>query len=133
MPVVRAQAPSGGTVDSAAITAARVASLAWLALADAGKYEATWDSSAALFRQALTKTQWVAAVGQARGPFDPLGARTLATSEYARGLPNAPPGEYVILTYRTGAAAGRSVVETVVPTKDPDGRWRVSGYFIRPQ
>ena len=58
VPVVRAQTPPVGSVDSAAVTAAR----AWLALADAGKYEATWDSSAALFRQALTKTQWVAAV-----------------------------------------------------------------------
>jgi hypothetical protein len=27
----------------------------------------------------------------------------------------------------------RGVIETVVPSLDTDGRWRVGGYFIRPQ
>lgn len=132
-PAARAQAASGSSPDSAAIAAARVAADGWVALVDAGKYEASWDSAAALFRTALTKAQWVPAVLQAREPFEPFGPRTLLTSHYTRTLPNAPPGEYVILTYRTGVAAGRSVVETIVPMKDADGRWRVSGYFVRPQ
>jgi hypothetical protein len=128
-PAARAQAASGSSADSAAIAAAR----RWVALVDAGKYEASWDSAAALFRAALTKAQWVPAVGQAREPFEPFGARALLTSRYTRTLPNAPPGEYVILTYRTGVGAGRSVLETIVPMKDADGSWRVSGYFVRPQ
>jgi hypothetical protein len=38
----------------------------------------------------------------------------------------------MLLQFRT-QFAGREqpAVETVVPMKDPDGAWRVSGYFIR--
>jgi hypothetical protein len=63
---------------------------------------------------------------------EPLGARTLLSASYQTKLPGAPPGEYVVLQYRTTAGGGRAVVETVTPMKEPSGRWRVSGYYIRP-
>jgi hypothetical protein len=124
-----AQAPAG---DSAAVADARAAAERWLALVDSGRYAASWDSAAVAFRRAVTQPQWVDGVQRARAPLDPLGARRFATGHFARDLPNAPPGEYVVLTYQTAAARGATVIETVVPMKDPDGRWRVSGYFVRP-
>lgn len=83
--------------------------------------------------RSVTKPAWKDAVLQARGPFEPFGARKLLNAVFRRQLPNAPPGEYVVLQYETRVQGNRTVVETVTPMRDPDGRWRVSGYYVRPQ
>jgi hypothetical protein len=46
-------------------------------------------------------------------------------------LPGAPDGEYVVFQFDTQFEHKRAAVETVTPMRDPDGSWRVSGYFIR--
>jgi len=46
-------------------------------------------------------------------------------------MPGAPDGKYVIIQYDTVFENKASAVETVTPMVDPDGSWRVSGYFIR--
>jgi hypothetical protein len=132
-------ATSGGlhaqTGDSAgvAVAAAQTAASSWLRLVDRGQVGESWDSAASPFRGAVARPAWTAAVGTARKPFEPLGARTLLSASLQTKLPGAPPGEYVVLQYRTKAAGGRTVVETITPMKEPDGRWRVSGYYIRPE
>lgn len=126
----RAQAP-----DSAgpAISAAQAAAQAWLRLVDQQHYDQSWDSAAAVFRSAVTKAAWSAAVREGRAPFEPLGERSLLGTTYSTQLPNVPPGEYVVLQYRTKAGTGKTVVETVTPAKGADGRWRVAGYYVRPE
>ncbi len=126
----RAQATDTASV---AIAAAQTAARAWLTLVDETRYAASWDSAAAVFRFAVTKTDWERAVLQARGPFEPFGARKLLGASFTRSLPGAPPGEYVVLQYETEVSNDRSVMETVTPKKESDGAWRVSGYFVRPQ
>ncbi len=117
----------------AAVTAAQAAARSWLNLVDRARYAESWDSAASVFRNALTKPAWEAAVRQARAPLPPLGARKLRGASFQTRLPNAPPGEYVVLQYQTTAEAGSMVVETVTPMKDTDGTWRVSGYYVRPE
>ncbi len=124
-----AQADSAGH----AVAAAQAAAGEWLALVDGLRYEESWDSAAALFRDKVSKPAWKAAVRQARGPLEPFGARSLISAAFTTTLPEAPPGQYVVLQYETGVAGGRTVVETVTPRRDPDGRWRVSGYYVRPR
>lgn len=46
-------------------------------------------------------------------------------------LPGAPDGEYAVIQFETSFANKKSAIETVTPMKDPDGKWRVSGYFIK--
>ena len=58
-------------------------------------------------------------------------ARTLRTGRPATELPGAPDGQYVVFEFDTQFAHKRAAVETVTPMRDTDGRWRVSGYFIR--
>jgi hypothetical protein len=125
-----AQAP-----DSAgpAVSAAEAAAQAWLRLVDARHYDQSWDSAAAVFRSAVTKPAWSGAVREGRAPFEPLGERSLLGATYRTQLPNVPPGEYVVLQYRTKAGNGKTVVETVTPAKGPDGQWRVAGYYVRPE
>ena len=130
----RATAAQEARLDTAAAVQAAVqAARAWLALVDSGHYAESWDSAAQLFRAVVSKSDWEAAVVQARAPFEPFESRTLIGSRYATELPGAPSGLYVVLQFSTAVAGGRHVVETVTPMKDPDGVWRASGYFIRPQ
>ncbi len=46
-------------------------------------------------------------------------------------LPGAPDGEYVVISYETSFTNKKSAIETVTPMLDKDGKWRVSGYFIK--
>ena len=116
-----------------ALARARVAADAWLALVDGTQYEASWDSAAALFRTAVSRSSWETALLKARAPFGPVRQRTLLTAAYRTELPGVPPGQYVVMQYEADVTGGRKVVETVTPMIERDGRWRVSGYYIRPQ
>ena len=55
----------------------------------------------------------------------------MVSKTYAEALPGAPDGKYVVVQYRTSFERKESAVETVTPMLDEDGRWRVSGYFIK--
>jgi hypothetical protein len=111
--------------------AAQAAAEKWLALVDAGDYGQSYDAAASLFQKALTKEQWIEAVGKARGPFGKLESRKLLGAKYLTELPGAPKGDYVVIQYEA-KFPGRGAIETITPMKDPDGTWRVSGYFIKP-
>ncbi len=43
----------------------------------------------------------------------------------------APDGEYVVIQFETSFEHKRSAIETVTPMMDRDGKWRVSGYYIK--
>ena len=125
-------AQSNAPTDSA-ISQARRAAEGWLALIDASQYEASWDSAAAVFRAAVTRPEWQASLLKARAPYGAVQNRTLVTAAYRTDLPGVPPGEYVVLQYAAELLANRKIVETITPMRESDGRWRVSGYYIRPQ
>ena len=55
----------------------------------------------------------------------------MKTSIYKSVLQGAPDGEYVIITFETEFENKKSAIETVTPMMDKDGKWRVSGYFIK--
>ena len=40
-------------------------------------------------------------------------------------------GDYVVIVYRSSFAAAPAATETVTPMRDPDGHWRVAGYFVK--
>ncbi len=126
--------PLGGQarVDTAVtVRTADTAAHAWLALIDKGEIAKSWDEAALSFQLAVTKAKWEQAVQSARGPFEPFGARRQIMARYTTELPNAPPGQYVLLQYDTDVSGGRQVVETVVPVLEGKRGWRVSGYFVR--
>jgi hypothetical protein len=112
--------------------AAQRAAESWLALVDSARYAESWTEAAAAFRGAVSQASWDSTITQVRGPLGAARSRELLGAQYTTSMPGAPPGEYVVLQFRT-VFAGRDTpaVETVVPMKDPDGTWRVSGYFIR--
>lgn len=117
--------------DAGAVAAAQAAAEAWLAALDAADYGATWDAAAALFRNAVPRSGWEQAARATRGPLGTVQQRQAAGAQFTRTLPGAPDGEYVVIQYRTRFEHKAAAVETVTPMRDPDGQWRVSGYFIR--
>lgn len=120
-----------GDEEAVARAKAEKAATAWLALTDGGKYAASWDEAAAMFKAAVSKPDWERMLGAARTPLGAVKARALKAAKFTRTLPGAPDGEYVVLQFESSFEKKASAVETVTPTLDKDGVWRVSGYFIR--
>ena len=110
---------------------AQRAAESWLQLTDAGNAGASWDQAARLFKGAVTRDQWTQALAGVRPPLGKLISRKLKSRQYSEKAPGAPDGKYVIIQYETAFENKSSAVETITPMLDPDGVWRVSGYFIR--
>jgi len=107
------------------------ASNAWLSLVDGENYAESWNQAAGLFRAAVTREQWQNTLKAVRVPLGKVVARKLKSKQYTKTLPGAPDGEYVVIQYETTFENKKSAVETVTPMLDKDGKWRVSGYYIR--
>lgn len=118
--------------ESAKREAAQRAAQSWLALVDHGDYGQSWQEAASSFQSSVSKTDWERDLQQVRTPLGEAGHRTLMGSIYQSDLPNAPKGEYVVIQYRTEFAGIGPAIETITPTLDKDGKWRVSGYFVKP-
>ena len=117
--------------DEAARKAARGVAEAWLNLVDAQKYGESWDEASAFFKSKISKNKWTEMVGSARKPFGALKSRQFLGAKYATELQGAPDGEYVVIQYKASYENKKNAVEDITPMKDGDGRWRVSGYYIR--
>jgi hypothetical protein len=110
---------------------AQQSSDAWLALVDSGKYADSWQESALLFRAAVTKQAWQSNLRASRDPLGKMLTRKLKSVTCTKTLPGAPDGEYVVIQYESRFEHKQSAVETVTPMLDKDGKWRVSGYYIK--
>jgi hypothetical protein len=58
-------------------------------------------------------------------------SRQFKSADLETKLPGAPEGKYCIIQFRTKFKAGGMMIETVTPMLD-NGRWKVSGYLIKP-
>lgn len=103
----------------------------WLALVDSGKFADSWQEAAQMFKAAVSKEQWLSAMRASREPLGKMLSRKLKSATYTKTLPGAPDGEYVVIQFDTSLEHKQSAVETVTPMLDKDGKWRVSGYYIK--
>ena len=124
--------PSAWAQQPDALAPARQAAETWLAVVDSGRYADSWAQAAAAFRDAVSQAAWDSTMWVHRTPLGAVTSRELLGAQPMTDPPGAPPGEYVLLQFRT-KFAGRELpaVETVVPMKNQAGAWHVSGYFIR--
>jgi hypothetical protein len=113
------------------VAAARSAAAQFLAETDRGSHGAAWDLAGAAFRSGVGRNGWQSAAEQVLKPLGALQQREPAGTRATRALPGAPDGEYLLLEYRSRFAQKAAAVETVVMQKEPDGQWRVVGFFIR--
>jgi Protein of unknown function (DUF4019) len=110
---------------------AQQSSEAWLALVDSGQYAESWQQASSLFKAHVAKDQWQSMVGATRDPLGKLVSRKLKSATYRTTLPGAPDGEYVVIQYESSFEHKQAAVDTITPMLDTDGKWRVSGYFIK--
>jgi hypothetical protein len=103
----------------------------WLNLVDQGKYAESWKEAATLFRNAINQGQWEQTLQAVHTPLGKLVTRKIKTKTYRTSLPGAPDGEYVVIEFDSSFEKKKSAVETVTPMMDKDGKWRVSGYYIK--
>ena len=113
------------------VAAAIEAAERWLPLADADDVAGSLAASAAVFRAVVGEEQWRASLHRVRAALGAVVEREYATSRYTTQVPGAPDGEYVILEYATELERKKEAVETVVMMRDPDGEWRVGGWFVK--
>lgn len=107
------------------------ASEAWLSLVDDGNYSKSWEQASQYFQNAIDKSRWQATLRAVRAPLGKVVSREILSKQYMESLPGAPDGKYVVIQYKTSFIYKKSAVETITPMLDTDGKWRVSGYFIR--
>jgi hypothetical protein len=116
--------PASGA--AAAKTNATEAGTAWLSLVDAAQYSQSWDDASALFREKVSRDQWIEKAKAARTAVGPLRDRTFASATYVDG----DSGPTVVLLWNSRFDAMPEAVEQVTVMLD-GGTWRVAGYFVR--
>jgi hypothetical protein len=121
------QTPSSTQMEKDGITAAK----AWLSLIDEGKYAEIWNEAAEIFKNALSEEKWISTIKNLMSNFGKALSREIISSNFRSSLPNAPEGKYVLIQFKTNFEKKKNAVETITPMQDSDGKWRVSGYFIK--
>ena len=103
----------------------------WLALLDRGAIQRSWEDASSFFKSQVTAEQWQASMGNVQSIFGGTVSRKQQSAVYARTLPGAPDGEYVVIVYESAFEAKAKARETVTVKKDPDNAWRVAGYYVK--
>lgn len=105
----------------------------FLALIDAADYAQSWDVSARFFKQKVAKESWIKEIEILRPKSKTVIERKLRSAEYSKSVPGTgiPEGEYVVIVFDTILNNKQGAIEIVTPTLEPDGHWRVSGFFVR--
>jgi hypothetical protein len=122
---------AGAQEKAKAEAAAQQSAEAWLALVDAGDYGGSWQQSAEAFKSAVSQEKWESALQGTRSPLGKILSRKLKSASYTKTLPGAPDGEYVVIQYESSFEHKQAATETIVPMLEKDGKWRISGYFIK--
>ena len=113
------------------LTIAQQSAQKWLDLIDSSEYAASWSEAAPYFQNNITSEEWEKTLQGVRQPLGETVSRQLESKQYMTSLPGSPDGEYVVIQYNTVFDNKQSAIETVTPMLDKDGRWKVTGYFIK--
>lgn len=126
-----AQAVPGTVSNPDAEKAGQLAAHAWLLLLDRRDWGSAWDASSAVFRQTVPLGAWMDGIPKVREPFGAMVERQPGQALYKKTLAGRPDGDYVTVNFLAKFDKNPEVVETVTTVREPDGRWRVTGYTAR--
>lgn len=113
------------------VALAKKAAIDWLALADAGKFEATWEEAATSFQKAQTRADWAKGLGGARPTMGKLVTRTFLNHEIRTNLKNLPPGKYITVRFVSVFEKHKDGAESVTLIKDGTRGFRMMSYFLK--
>lgn len=125
-------ASNGADAQDPRTTLAHNAAQKFLALTDANDAKGSWEVAGKQFQNAVTAELWANGLNEVRVPLGPLVERAQLSVQFTNNFPGAATeGEYALLNFRTSFAKRTDSRETVTLQREPDGVWRVIGYFIR--
>ncbi|MBS1995130.1 MAG: DUF4019 domain-containing protein [Cyanobacteria bacterium SZAS LIN-2] len=113
--------------EAAAVAAAQ----SWLGHVDSGAYGQGWKLAAGYLKANVRQSAFVQQLNGARKPLGKLISRKVLSKQSLTSIPGGPDGHYVVIQFDSVFAEKKSAVETVTPMLEKDGKWRVSGYFIK--
>jgi hypothetical protein len=122
--------PLPASEHAAAVTPATREAEQWLKLLDAGRFEDSWNDAADVFRQGVTRDEWVAQLGAMRGLLGKTVMRELRTTDFSTSVRGGPTGEYVTVAYLTQFEKAPPALETIITARGTDGNWHIAGYNI---
>lgn len=103
----------------------------WLSLIDNEQYAESWKESAQLFQNAITEEDWAKQLEAVRKPLGKNLSRKVQSKKLHTSLPGAQDGQYVVIQFKSSFDNKEAAIETVTPMLDKEGKWRVSGYYIK--
>lgn len=110
--------------------AGALAAQGWLTLLDRRDWGTAWETAAGVFRSSVPLGTWMDGIPKVRGDLGNLVERAPAVADYKNQLPGRPPGDYVTTIFDSRFEQ-RQVEEVVTTVREPDGKWRVTGYSTR--
>lgn len=109
-------------------SAGQLAAAGWLLLLDRKDWGTAWDTSAAMFRGAVPLPAWMDGIPKVRQPLGAMIERSPAEAVYRNQLQGRPAGDYVTTIFNTRFENKPDAQEVVTVVREPDGKWRVTGY-----
>lgn len=125
-----AEAPADTAANAEKAKAGALAASGWLLLLDRRDWGRAWESSSPVFRSAVPLAGWMDGIPKLRQPLGALAERQQADAVYKTSLQGRPDGDYVTVVFDSKFEA-KAVQETVTTVRDPDGKWRVTGYSVQ--
>jgi len=124
------QPDPGADPHAAEELAAQRQALGFLGYLDDGRFADSYAYTGMVIRKQLDREAFATKMQQMRGNPGVLQSRQLVDAGYTTNLPDAPPGQYVILHYHSSFAKRPDTLETVTLALSK-GYWRVDGWFIK--
>jgi len=121
-------APAGVKEDAAKENEGKLAAAGWLSLLDRRDWGTAWERSSTLFRKNVPLGTWMDNVPKVRQPLGTLVEREVVGVIYKTTLAGQPDGDYVTVNFASKFSNKSDVKEMVLTVREPDGRWRVTGY-----
>lgn len=134
-PAPAASHPAGASAEDAAANAQKaaggaLAAAGWLVLLDRRDWGRAWETSSGVFRSTVPLATWMDGIPKVREPLGKLVERSQAEAVYKTTLQGRPDGEYASVIFDC-KFENKQVQEIVTTVREPDGKWRVTGYSTR--
>jgi len=104
--------PLASLADQSTEMAAIAAAENFLQRVDASRYAESWDATSGFFKQQVSKQQWVKRLERLRPTFGSLISREIKDQTYAKSLPGAPDGDYLVSQFSTSFTNKKSAALT---------------------
>ena len=103
----------------------------WLVPVDAGRSADAYAMASAQFKSTVSREQWRDGVRDLRKPYGRVVLRKAEKLAHTIEKPKGDPGEQIVILFDTKFVAKKIATEEITMIREPDGIWRVAGYYIR--